>query len=118
MQYCCNNHTTIKQKGCKVDLITQNIGEFMVDALEDSILSWQTKIRKLTNNPEFKAVTYLADKCGVTKGTFYKYLEGDKNRCKLGLKDFKEILVATEDLELLESFSNEVKQEILIKKNK
>ena len=89
-----------------------------LNSIEDSIHSWQSKVRKLTSDLDFRAIPYLAKECNVTTNTFYNKLQGEKNGNKLSLYEFAKIIVATEDLDLIKTFQNEIINQITIKKNK
>ena len=98
-----------------------NIGEKLertLASIEDAIHSWQSKVRRLTNEPTFRAIPFLAKKCNVTTNSFYNKLQGEKNGCKLSLDDLAEIIVDTEDLGILETLETEIINKIKIKKNK
>ena len=107
-----------------------NIGEKLertLASIEDAIHSWQSKVRRLTNEPTFRAIPFLAKKCNVTTNSFYNIpalmsykfsVQGEKNGCKLSLDDLAEIIVDTEDLGILETLETEIINKIKIKKNK
>lgn len=84
-------------------------------SIEDSIHEWQHRVRTKKGEPNFRAIPYLAKVCNVTTNTFYNKLQGEKNGNKLSMDDFVQIIVSTEDLELLNVLKEDIIQRIKIK---
>lgn len=77
-----NNKDTINLQQLKVNY--KNYLQYLFSEIKD----WQTDKRMSLSDPTFNATVYLADKCGVTQGTFLKWFtDFEKNGCKLGSLD-------------------------------
>lgn len=78
------------------------------EALFDSIKEWEHKVRRETQDGNFRAIPHLAKVCDVEKRAFYNWLDGDNNGCKIGVKDLVEIIAVTKDYHLLDILKDEI----------
>ena len=82
----------------------------------NSLLDWI-----MLEEPDgFDSFEDFARKFKVTLNTFYKWFSSKETavKAKLGLMEFKELVVLTENLELIDLLKDEITEQILIKKNK